>query len=156
MTLNWAEASAAAREGVQRHIRALAKHRNPRHGWDASRDLWSTDIEAAAAELALAKAIRSYWAPNPEPDYEGDVAGGWHVRHTMRADGGLIVYPDDPDTGRFALVIGCIPEFEIRGWTFGQIAKRDEWKAGDRLRSEGFIVPQQALRPLSDVERIAA
>lgn len=149
--LDKSEALTAAIGGSQRHLRQAFDQR--KNTFDGTRDLWSMDIEAAAAELAFAKATNQYWAPTSRPDWDGDV-GTWQVRHTQRTQGHLIVYNGDRDTDRFVLVTGKIPEFHVIGWLLGAAAKKPGWWA-PRMGRPCFMVPQGALTTF-DAERVAA
>lgn len=143
VTLNWYEAASSAREGVQRRIRSLAHGRNDR--LKTSRSAWDNDIESACAERAVAKALGIYWPESGELDYDGDLLAGIHVRSTDYATGHLIVYPSDPDDGRFYLAVGCCPRWRIAGWLYGAEAKQPRWWDARRLALPGFMVPQAEL-----------
>lgn len=132
--------------GAQRRIRALANGRVHRHGYDGA-DNWSVHIEAAGAEMALAKARDRFWADSAAPDYHGDVGQRTQIRHTLRRNGSLIVHPDDPDDYALILVTGEAPDYLLPGWIWGREAKRDEWWRTDTGRP-AFFVPQAALRPI--------
>lgn len=148
--LNWHEVSLAAGAGCKRYVHALAKGRSDTYGFDAAHGGgWSIHIEGACAELAVAKATRSYWEPVwADLDDQRDDVGGWHVRSTPRRNGSLIVHPPDPDDGRFVLVTGAAPRFRIAGWIVGREAKRLEFWRTDTGRP-AFFVPQSALQPFS-------
>ena len=145
--LSWHEVAEAARAGIQRRIHALRKERRAVYG-DPDR-YWDTDIEGCAAERAVAKAYNLYWEPvveNPE-ELRGDVGMGMRalqVRSTTRKDGRLIVHERDNDEHAFVLVVGCIPEFEIKGWIMGVDAKQEHFLfKGDGRPA--FFVPQDKL-----------
>jgi hypothetical protein len=143
--LSWLELTQAAFVGCQRRIEALQRGRGDRYGYDA--DGWGTDIEGAAAEMAYAKATNRYWLSVVEDPRElpGDV-GPVQIRSTARADGCLILHPDDADDARFVLATGCAPTFTFAGWGIAGELKRDEyWRNG--IARPAFFVPQEALRP---------
>ena len=146
VTLSWSEVAWAAREGCQRAIRAMSKGR-VRPGSNKKRrgGRWDHDVEAACAEVAVAKHLRAYWAPDPALDYAGDIGGGWHVRSTDLPKGCLIVYREDPDDGKFALAVGTVPTFRLPGWIVAADAKRTDWWESDKLDRPGFMVPQTEL-----------
>jgi hypothetical protein len=148
VTLTWSEVASAGREGIQRRIRAMARGRQLPGGWDHKRRAgrWDNDIESACAERAAAKGLGIYWPEGDMPDYGGDLPGGWHVRSTDREDGSLLVYPDDPDGGRFVLIVGVAPTYRLAGWLYGREAKDAKWASGDRLARPGFMIPQSCLR----------
>jgi hypothetical protein len=143
VTLNWHEAATAAREGVQRRIRQLALNRTDR--LKTLRGVWDNDVESACAERAVAKALGIYWPESAELDYDGDLPNGIHVRWTDYAAGHLIVYPGDPDDGRFYLAVGRCPCWRVAGWLYGAEAKRPGWWDATRLALPGFMVPQSEL-----------
>lgn len=148
VTLDWNEVSIAARVGVQRMIRALARGRAPAHGGPGNGgDLtgWGVHIEGAAGEMAAAKIMGRYWPGNVEPDYDGDIGPGLHVRSTPRADGSLILHPRDVD-GAFMLLTGCIPTFTMVGWIHSSQGKQERfWR--DDVRAPAFFIPQSELNP---------
>lgn len=149
--LTWAEVAIAARIGEARTIRNRAKGNGHRHGKAPGAD-WSTDIEAACAEVAAAKAIGVYLpiATVAAEDRDGDLGYGLHVRHSHRADGRLIVHRDDQDCGLFILVTGSAPAFEVPGFIEAATAKREDWwqdpSGEDR---PAYFVPRDALIPIA-------
>lgn len=84
---------------------------------------WQTDIEAACAEMAVAKALNIYWdgsvnkfkkdGPDLPPDIE--------VRTTEYKNGHLILRDGDKkycNDMRFVLVVGEAPKFYLSGWIY--------------------------------------
>lgn len=147
--LSWAEVAIAARIGEARTLRNRAKGNGHRHGKAGGAD-WTTDIEAACAEWAAAKALGVYMpiAVSPEDDRHGDLGYGLHVRHSERADARLILHRDDADDGLFILVTGTSPTFALPGFLRGADGKLDRWwsdpTGNDR---HAFFVPQSELHP---------
>lgn len=131
-------------------LRAIRKARSEPYGHPSERGDWDVVIEGAAAEMAVAKALRLYWGDSPALDYNGDV-GRYQVRSTDHADGHLILYERDADDATFVLVTGRAPAFTVRGFILARDGKRDEYLANGRLRSEGWMVPQSALRPIREL-----
>jgi hypothetical protein len=154
VTLSWVEMASAAREGIQRRIRALALGRQLPGGWDAARKSgrWDNEVESACAERAAAKGLGIYWPEGSNPDYAGDLPGNRHVRSTDIPHGCLLVYDGDPDDGIFLLVIGQAPTFRLAGWMFGHEAKQDLYVnfARSRLARAGYMVPQCRLHPIEE------
>lgn len=146
VVLSNAECRAAAYVGLNRRLDAMRDGRVEVYGSAAPGGFWNVDIEAAAAELAVAKALGVFWAAcdTPEEDRGGDVGPGVQVRHTQYPNGSLIVHDRDADDHRFVLVTGAMPTFRIAGWLHGHAAKvAAHWKA-DAPRP-AFFVPQSAL-----------
>lgn len=150
--LSHAEAFSAACHGVMRRLSAIKKNRQHAYG-NPTIDLWGMDIEAAAAEMLVAKWLGKYWhsvADSPE-ELEGDV-GKVQVRHTKRSDGSLILHDRDSSDAVFVLVTGCYPEMQIQGWILGAEGKqRRYWRETDR---PAYFVPQDALLAPLELEII--
>jgi hypothetical protein len=140
----------AANAGVQRNLQALARGRAAAHGFtDKAGAGWAIDIEGACAELAVAKAVGTYWEPVWErTDRQRDDVEGWQIRSTPRANGCLIVHPSDPDDARFVLVTGTVPTFTIVGWLYGWEAKSDEFWRDPGTGRPAYFVPAARLRAL--------
>lgn len=143
------ECRIAAYTGVNRRLEAMAASRVEVYGKAAGGAYWETDLEAAAAELALAKALGVHWCGMDGPDKDtGDVAGA-QVRHTKRENGSLICHDRDADDHRFVLVTGSMPAFTVRGWILGGDAKDKRfWRDRPAVPRPAFFVPQSALKPL--------
>lgn len=134
----------AASAGVERRLRAIANGRAHRYAWDGVGE-WDTDLQAAGAELAVAKASGRYWVDTAAPDAEGDVGERVQVRWTRRENGSLILHDTDPDDHAFVLVCGTMPKFTIPGWLFGVAGKIPSFHRTDTGRP-AYFVPQAALR----------
>lgn len=93
-------------------------------------DQWGSDIEAAAAEMAVAffyEGVDCHHTFLDHPDYEGDYKG-IQVRHTLHDRGGLLVYETDPDDRFCILVTGRLPVLTVRGGLYaGEVKQHDEW-----------------------------
>lgn len=144
ITLKRHELFMGAQAGMLRRLSALRRQRQERRG-TPKLDLWGTDIEAALAELAVARLYNLYWerlADTPS-ELEGDV-GRLQVRSTWRENGRLIIHREDKDDAAFVLVTGRAPTYTIRGWILGAKAKQEHWwNEGDGRPA--FFVPQGAL-----------
>jgi hypothetical protein len=149
VTLSRSEALQASYAGVHRRLRTIFRGRQHRHGRGNS-DEWQDDVQACAAELAVAKALDRFWSDSPEPDYS-DV-GELHVRHTLREDGHLILRPGDPDDGIFVFVTGAIPAFVVHGWTTGRDGMAGEPDDLRNNRPPCWMVAQTALRPIAELQ----
>lgn len=151
--LSMEEMEQAAIVGVKRNLRAIfGMHRGTvvladSTGQVGPRGLWGIDIEAAAAEMAVAKYLDVYWADDQEPDYGGDV-GNLGVRSTEHDTGHLLIYDRDPDDKTFVLVITKPPWFKIVGGMVAKDAKdHDEWREETKYRVPCWAVPQDVLTP---------
>ena len=145
-----AECRAAAHVGLDRRLGALAASTHEVYGRAANGAYWEIDIEAAAGEVAVAKAFGVFYsaADTVAEDRLGDVAPGVQVRHTKRNDGSLICHDRDADDHRFVLVTGAMPTFNVVGWILGAEAKAQEfWRTN--VPRPAFFVPQRALTPLA-------
>jgi hypothetical protein len=154
----------AATVGSQRRISAILNGRRPNYGSPTANN-WGIDIEAAGAELAVAKVFGLWWnalVKNPVLKYP-DV-GNLQVRHTLRTEGRLIVHATEPDDDVFVLVRGCMPRYLVVGWIKGSDAKHaDFWFEGDG-RAAFFVwdsrlgslttAPFKALTALDDYQKI--
>lgn len=138
----------AAAAGCQRNIQALARRRPDTHGKDVAAlgGGWNLHVEGACAELAVAKLEGCYWEPVwRQIDRDRDDLSGWQVRSTSRPNGSLLLHAEDPDAGRFVLVVGLAPKFQVVGWTLGKLGKRPEFWRTDTGRP-AFFVPPSALQ----------
>lgn len=151
ITLNKNEIYIASVIGARRNIesagsREFNKVKNKDFGWHI-------DIEAAAAELALAKALGVYWDFSVNTYKRPDV-GGYQVRHTQVPGGKLILRPGDAPNEKYILVIGSTPLFVVAGWVWGHDAMVDEYIfRGFNGMPDCWMVPQAALMP---ADRIAS
>jgi hypothetical protein len=149
--VTWSELEQGVLAGAHRRMRRLRSGSVHRWGY-AGEGSWTAEIEAAAAEMAVAKLLGCYWADFTAPDHNGDVGDGLQVRHTPRRDGRLIIHPEDEDDHRFVLVCGEAPTFFVAGQILGAEAKRQEWWVDPGTGRPAFFVPQaalQAIRPHS-------
>lgn len=148
------EMRVAALIGVERRLRAIARNRQHRYAWTGEA-VWAIDIQAAGAELAIAKAIGRYWTDTAEPDAHGDVGDGVQVRWTKRENGCLLLHPTDPDAHVYVLVTGEMPVFEVPGWIRGAHGKDERfWR--EMTGRPAFFVPQEALRAFEPRQAVAA
>ncbi len=134
----------AASVGITRRLSAVKRNR-PSKTINPTLDLWGLDIEAAAAELVVAKWLGRYWhSIVDEPGtLEGDV-GKYQVRHTKHTNGCLIVYSKDSSDAVFVLVAGAYPDNKVAGWIMGRDAKNKKyWQ--DNRSTPAYFVPQDAL-----------
>lgn len=143
LSLDGSEVFHAATIGVMRRLAAMKKRRPEKFG-ERPKNPWEMDIEAAIAEMLVAKALGQYWHAfyGSTKAAHSDV-GPYQVRHTPYENGCLIVKPRDPD-GVYFLVTGSYPNMTIRGWKHGEDAKHERYfRDGDK---PAFFVPQNELK----------
>jgi hypothetical protein len=132
----------AAIVGIERHVLSIeSKDRNKVANAGFG---WHTDIEAACAEMALAKKSGRYWDGSFGTFKLPDV-GSIQVRHTDGRDNCLIVRGGDADNDVFCLMVGRSPAFSFRGWIRGGDAKREEFVRNPGGAMAAYFVPQSAL-----------
>lgn len=150
--LSWAELTIAGQIGAMRHVSALKEARPSAYGYSED-DSWTTHIEGAAAEMAVAKALDRYWPPLINGSLSaspGDIGNGIQVRSTGRKDGCLIVHPKDNNAHVFYLVISHTPPvYRIVGSMIALAAKHDDFWRTNGVRHPAFFVPQDELIDVS-------
>jgi hypothetical protein len=145
VVLNKNEIYIAAIVGIRRNITSMDSSscnevKNKDFGWH-------TDIEAACAELALAKGLGVYWDYSVNTFKKPDV-GYRQCRHAQELNKKLIVRPKDKELDNFWLVLGTTPKFKIVGWIFGSEAKTEKYAyKGFNGMPDCWMVPQDALTP---------
>ena len=131
--------------GVNRRQAAMYASSPEPHGTPPS--VWDADVEGAAAELAVAKALNRYWCGLDGSDrLVGDV-DGCQVRHSRRPNASLILHSRDLDDQRFILVVGSMPVLTVKGWLWGGEGKVDRFWRRDVPRP-AYFVPAGELRPM--------
>lgn len=142
--LSWFEVFQGAMAGVMRRIEAQKLER-PEPYCSPKSDPWGVDIEAACAELAVAKFVGVYWESvvRQPKNLPGDV-GRIQVRSTTLPDGCLILHKRDRDDATFVLVVGRIPKYRVAGYIQASACKQERfWSQGDGRAA--YFVPQSAL-----------
>lgn len=118
---------------------------------------WAADIEGAAGELAVAKALGIFWLPQIG-DYkaEGDV-GPYQVRCNMsRRLDDTILRPGDKPDAVYIGVLSLLPDVDVMGWIWGRDGMSEQYlRDGAPGRPPCFFVPRAALRPLSELPTIS-
>jgi hypothetical protein len=136
----------AGMTGIHRRICSIRARAADQSYTDPTHSEWATDIEAAAAELAVAKILNRY--PTGLTQFSSvDVSKTVHIRHTTRDNGSLIVRDRDP-RGVFIFVTGHAPRYEIHGFIKTTDAKREEWLRAPNGGPPAYFVPRAALTPL--------
>jgi len=148
ITLTEFEMELAALVGTRRQIQNIFGGRKDAYGADYE-DGWTSHIEGAAGEIAVAKWGDKFWNGNIG-DLKADDVGSWQVRTTTWQNGCLILHPDkDADDKVFFLATGLAPTFFLRGWLRARDGKKEEyWSDPQRRNRWAFFVPQSKLRPM--------
>jgi hypothetical protein len=106
------------------------------------------DVNGAAAEMVVAKALNRYWSGSVNTFKNGaDVGESIQVRWSPKDHNSLIVRDNDPDDQWFFFVTGDLSRgMRIHGYIRGGEAKREEWRE-DRggYGKPAFFVPHAAL-----------
>jgi len=139
----------AAMCGVMRNFGSMFRGLKANHGY--SGDYWGIHIEGAAGEFAAAKALGVFWSPTVNSYKSADIAPNIQVRTRSKSDYDLIIREDDNPDHAYVLVVGQSPEFEVIGWIWGRDGKRPEWIKTYGGRPPAWFVPQDKLRPLSEL-----
>lgn len=157
VTLSWPECEAAAYAGLKRQLLALHDDRPDYYGFNG--EPWATHIEAAGAELAVARLLGLWWTPwaRRPSDVVADVGFDVQVRRRARDDWDLILHEADRDDHWFVLVTGRMPAYRVHGFIQGAEGKRDEFQ-GDPYGTgrPAFWVPQSHLLPIYDAREVMA
>lgn len=104
---------------------------------------WGTHIEAAGAEMAVAKALGLYWDGSVNVGKREDLPRtGLEVRWNQNPERtSCKVKPTD--TGIVIAVRGSSPAYELLGWIKAEEARRQEWLA--RGTPPAYLAPHSAL-----------
>lgn len=147
VTLEWFEIYQAAMSGVMKRVEAIRKGANDNYGWGGNhqQDVWTREIEGAAAELAYAKFRSQYWSGSVNTFKQADVGTRVQVRSCPFKGKRLLVRPRDADNDIFVLVVGRSPTFVVEGWMKGADAKRPEWQSNPNGGSPVYLVDTERL-----------
>lgn len=143
-TLESHEMLMAATIGTTRHIAALKRGLQDRHGCNCEAG-WQVHIEGACGELAVAKVVKLYWGGSVNTFKNGGDVGEYQVRTRSRHEYELIVRPDDNEESVYWLVTGIAPRYCVHGWILGRAAKRNEWWKTHGGREGAWFVPPSDL-----------
>lgn len=147
--LDWSEMEIAATVGKMRQMQALELNRAARYGASVE-NAWTLNMEGAAGEMAVAKALGIYWSGNIGNLGAADV-GPMQVRTSSRSDGDLILHPRDRDDAIFVLATGLAPSFRIVGWLYAVTGKDDKYWRDPAGGRPAYFVPQRLLRPMYEI-----
>lgn len=138
----------AAQVGVRRRCRAIERHQEPYGGAPtAAPHLWSQDIDAACAELAVALYLDLPWSGEAF-HARADVGTDIQVRHTWHPLGHLIIRAKDRGP-KFVFVTGHDGEFDLHGWQHLGAIKQDRWRKQDG--NVYWMLPQDYLEDMESI-----
>lgn len=144
--LSSSELMSAAVTGALRRITSLQNKLNAGI-YHASGNEWSTDIDGAAAEMAVAKHLKTYWSAHVNSMKEPDVLR-YQVRSTHHKDGCLIIRKhDNPEQG-YILVVTAAPNYTIVGYMNAGEARQDKYFRQGNGGLDAWWVPQKDLYQL--------
>lgn len=147
VTLTREEVRLAAVRGVWRHVESGMHRVNGAPIRQQHIPIgWANEIEAACAELAVARMSNRYWTgiQFPTGAAGADVGHNIDVRWTDRDDGRLLVKDWDDPAHIYVLVLGRAPLMRIVGYIRGEDAKVDRYW-DESLPRPCFAVPQSEL-----------
>lgn len=147
--LEWYEYALAAETGKLRRLTAIRRSSANSHG--AENLSWTEDIEGAAAEMAVAKALGIYWSGGIDTFKNPDLGRNFQVRWTPSHSNNLIVREGDLDTDAYILATGTTPKFVVRGYLYGYEAKNKDWERSPNGRPPAYFIPPNHLRPISEL-----
>lgn len=149
VTLTWYEQQIAGLCGLMRAVDSLRRGR--RRALFSGADLDENDIQAAGAEMAVAKLFNRYWRAGVDTPALPDVGMKFEVRRTA-SHRALLVRDSDHDDRRYVMVRGSLPSFEVVGWMLGSDAKRECWKRNPNGDGDCYLVPEDALVKIREEE----
>jgi hypothetical protein len=142
------ELRTALNSGLDRRVEQL-KHNAARDLHATDMGPWETDFQAAAAEMAVARYLNTYWDGGLNSFKAADVAGNIQVRWSPRYNACLIIRPNDRPDHNYVLVTGSIPVFSICGWVSGESARSLVQPSTKGGGPPAWFVPQDKLRPIA-------
>jgi hypothetical protein len=147
VVLTATEMMVASYVGSARNVQSLIR------GWQRTSgiktDTWSSNVEGAAGEIAVAKLLGIYWQPIVG-DLAADDVGPYQVRTNMsRKHDDLCLRPKDRDDRFYISVLSFAPEFLVLGFIAGADGKQAKWlRDGTPGFPQCFYVPRAALLDL--------
>lgn len=145
VSLDWDEQLLAAQIGITRQMEARKTGAYSSRTPERRGDPVLCDINAAGAEMAVAKYLGCYWIGGVNRWKQADVAPDIEVRWTDKPEGKLIVRTKDVASRRFVLVRGGFPAYELVGWIGGEEAMKEQWWEDPRKDGGAYFVPEWAL-----------
>lgn len=133
------------------------RRRNSQHRWgrDFREKSIEQELETIGSEMALSAFVGHEWVDSPETDKAGDAGDKVQARHTDRADGRLLLHPEDIDDHFAFLIRGKYPDFQIIGFVMvGDEKRQENWKAL-QVGRPCFVVENERLRdPVEGRKRV--
>ena len=127
--------------GLRRRVDSINKKSTDVVG---SSNGWENELEGALAEMAVAKALGSFFDPNVGKYGTADV-GDYHVRQTKYHDGHLRIERHEKH-GKYLLVTGQMGEYNIRGWIDAEKARQERFLCvKHKGRPPAYWIPQSEL-----------
>jgi len=145
--LSSSELMSAAVTGALRRITSLQNKLNP-DIYHASGNEWSTDIDGAAAEMALSKHLGVYWSAHVN-SMKGPDVRNLQVRSTHYKDGCLIIRERDNPEQDYVLIVSAAPNYTIVGWMCAHEARQDKYFRKSTSGLDAWWVPQKDLHKLT-------
>lgn len=151
VTLSPEEVAMAASVAIHRGLEAIINKRQNNHGLKGN--AWTESIEGYCSELVVAKALGVYYSAGHGKGFKGaDVADNVQVRWASQDNYRLIVRPADQTNDVYVLVTGIAPDFTIKGFMPGSLAKQDRYLDNPgNDRPDAWWVPQSELFIIDDL-----
>jgi hypothetical protein len=122
--LNVNEVLVAGYIGMRRNAESSFKNRTPRFPEKTIGELWGFHIEAAHAELAVAKYLGIYWGFGVNTFHTEDIVNTKiEVRWSPRSN----VKVREDDSGIIVSVSGKCPTYNLMGWINADDAKKEQY-----------------------------
>jgi hypothetical protein len=155
VTLTPAEWEYAASIGIRRHIEAVTRGWPDKHGYNGFMGEFK-HILGARGELAVAKALGTYWPATINTFAAPDVSDFIQVRTRGQTGYTLLVRKGDQDDHAYVGVVPCRDLCVcIIGWLWGAEAKsHPEWLQSYGGREDAYFPPREALQPLADLGHV--
>jgi hypothetical protein len=130
--------------GIMRQIQYIRNGRKPTNDRFPVDQSWTTMIEGALSEYALAQYLNRHWEGTGLPG--GNDLGEEEVRVSDLDYGSLIVRPKDNDEKRYWLLTGSNATYTVRGYMYAKDAKKDKyWRTDVGKQPPAWFVPQKDL-----------
>lgn len=114
---------------------------------------WGNEIEAAAAEMAVAKALNKYYGFHYNTFKTIPDVGGYEVRSSQNDSANLIVRPRDSGESIFILVTGTVPNYTLRGWKKGSDVMVKKYFKNPGGLGAAFFLPQEELNSMETLPK---